>query len=135
VKNRKVNDFLHKVSYDLTQKYDTIIIEDLSVKRMSESNIKGLNREIRNSCLSRFVQFLGYKANRLIKVNPVNTSKMCNQCGKLHNMPLSKRTLECECGNIDDRDINAAKNILCLGRACLLQDSTVTPLREALTFR
>jgi putative transposase len=117
---RKTSDFLHKVSHDLTQQYDTIIIEDLNLKKMSESNIKGLNRELRNSCLARFVEFLTYKARRLIKVNPANTSKMCNQCGRMHNMPLSKRQLNCECGNIEDRDINAAKNILCLGRAYLL---------------
>jgi len=135
VKNRKINDFLHKVSKDLTQRYDTIVIEDLSLKKMSESKVKGLNREIRNSCLSQFVEFLQYKSNRLIKVNPVNTSKMCNKCGKLHSMPLSKRTLECSCGNVDDRDINAAKNIFCLGQAYLLQDSTVVQLQEALTFR
>jgi len=121
VKKRKVNDYLHKVSRRLTQKYDTLVVEDLTVKKMSETDATGLNREIRNSCLSRFLGFLGYKANHLIKVNPYNTSKRCNKCGRLHKMPLSQRTLKCECGNVDDRDINAAKNILCLGQAYLVE--------------
>lgn len=136
-KKRKTNDFLHKVSKRLTQQYDTIVVEDLSVKKMSESKATGLNREIRNSGLSRFLGYLGYKAGLLVKVDPYNTSKRCCVCGKIHNMPLSKRTLHCECGNVMDRDINAAKNILCLGQACLaekLSGTAATP-REAPAFR
>ena len=120
VKTRKINDFLHKVSKHLTQTYDTIIIEDLTLKQMSESEFKGLNRELRNSCLARFIDYLTYKAHLLIKVNPSNTSRLCNSCGRINKMPLSQRTMRCSCGNIDDRDVNAAKNILCLGRAYLL---------------
>jgi putative transposase len=133
-KVRKTNDFLHKVSRRLTLKYDTIVIEDLTLKKMSESNIRGLNRELRNSCLARFIYYLSYKAERLIKVNPMNTSKMCNRCGRIHDMPLSKRTLVCECGNVVDRDVNAAQNILCLGRAYLLNliDSTAILTQEVL---
>ena len=95
VKNRKQRDFLHKISYDLSQKYDTIIIEDLKLKKMSESGARGLNRELRNSCLGQLISFLEYKSNQVIKVNPFNTSKKCNNCGKIHNMPLSERIMIC----------------------------------------
>jgi putative transposase len=136
-KKRKTNDFLHKVSKRLTQQYDTIVVEDLSVKKISESKATGLNREIRNSGLSRFLGYLEYKAGLLVKVDPYNTSKRCCVCGKIHNMPLSKRTLHCECGNVMDRDINAAKNILCLGQARLAEklSGTAAPPREAPAFR
>lgn len=39
------------------------------------------------------------------------SSKTCCVCGQLHDMPLSKRTMACGCGNIMDRDLNAAKNL------------------------
>jgi len=43
------------------------------------------------------------------------SSKTCSECGQLHDMSLSKRTMECDCGNIMDRDLNAARNILARG--------------------
>ena len=134
VKNRKVSDFLHKVSKNLSRTYDTIIVEDLNLKEMSESKITGLNRELRNSQVAKLMSYLSYKANRVIKVNPKNTSKICNNCGKIHKMPLWNRELKCECGYKEDRDINAAKNIYCLGRAFLITGRTVA-IQEAITFR
>jgi putative transposase len=134
MKNRKVTDYLHKISKNLTSKYDTIFCEDLSLKRMSESNITGLNRGLRNSGLSTFISYLNYKSKQLIKVNPRNTSKTCNRCGNIIDMPLHKRTYQCTCGYVEDRDINAAKNIHCLGQA-ILNGYTEITLQEALTFR
>ena len=116
-KNRKQVDFLHKISYGLSQEYDTVVVEDLNLKKMSESESTGLNRELRNSSLGKLISYLEYKCNHLIKVNPYNTSKKCHNCGRIHNMPLSNRTMNCDCGYIGDRDINAALNILCLGQA------------------
>ena len=37
-------------------------------------------------------------------------------------MPLGKRTMECDCGNIMDRDLNAARNILARGLDTLQPD-------------
>jgi len=119
VKDLKINDFLHKVSKYLSSQYDTIFCEDLNLKDMSESEITGLNRELRNSQLGKFLSYLEYKTNHLVKVNPINTSKMCCKCGKIHEMKLSNRTMICECGYVEDRDINAAKNIYCLGQAII----------------
>jgi transposase len=50
------------------------------------------------------------------------TSKPCSQCGQLHDMPLGKEVMDCDCGNVMDRDLNAAINIDFLGRAALLRD-------------
>lgn len=133
-KTRKINDFQHRVSKILSQKYDTIVVEDLKLKKMSETDKTGLNRELRNSKISHFIELLTYKANRILKVNPMNTSKTCNSCGRIHKMPLNIRTMHCVCGNIDDRDVNAAKNILCLGQAiisgiCTVQATIQTALK------
>jgi hypothetical protein len=38
--------------------------------------------------------------------------KMCSRCGQLHDMPLAKRTMVCDCGLTLDRDTNSAVNIL-----------------------
>lgn len=136
VKNRKIEDFLHKVSKNLSSKYDTIFCEDLSLKKMSESDITGINRELRNSQLAKFTSYLQYKTNNLVKVNPRNTSKTCNNCGKMIDMPLYKREYHCTCGYKEDRDINAAKNVFCLGQAILEGACTESlTIQEALLFR
>ena len=120
VKTRKTNDVLHKVSKDLSRKFDTVFVEDLSVKQMSESKATGRNRMVRNSCMSRFLDMLKYKMNQVIEVNPKDTSQTCSYCHhKLDKkLPLHNRTFVCpHCGLTIDRDHNAAVNILQLGLA------------------
>jgi putative transposase len=72
---------------------------------------------------SAFVSMLEYKAKlsgreftRIGRWEP--TSQMCSECGaKDGPKPLSVREWECRaCGAVHDRDVNAAKNILALGR-------------------
>ncbi|NDG88376.1 MAG: hypothetical protein EBY15_10590 [Gammaproteobacteria bacterium] len=52
-------------------------------------------------------------------------------------MPLSVRTMECDCGNVMNRDLNAAKNLEQYGRHSLLgdlkrtQESSQSELRSA----
>jgi putative transposase len=135
VKNRKINDFLHKVSKNLSSKYDTIICENLSAKKMSESKITGLNRELRNSQLANLISKIQYKSQNIVFVNPRNTSKTCNSCGNIQDTPLHIREYVCRCGYKEDRDINAAKNIFCLGQAILETRCSELTLQEALSFR
>ena len=136
VKNRKINDFQHKVSKSLSSIYDTIFIEKLNMKQMSEGKITGLNRELRNAKISSFIDKLKYKTKKVIEVNPRNTSKTCNNCGRINKMPLYKRTYICECSYKEDRDVNAAKNIICLGQAMLAGVCTVeATIQEAFPFR
>lgn len=137
-KVRKINDYQHKVSKRLSSTYDTIYAEDLSVKSMSEGKWTNLNKSIRNAKLAQFLLFLGYKTNHLVLVNPRNTSKTCNLCGKIHtDLKLSDRTITCSCGTVYDRDENAAKNVFCLGQAILDHPEYVglMTIQEALTFR
>lgn len=137
-KVRKINDYQHKVSKRLGSTYDTIYAEDLSVKSMSEGKWTNLNRSIRNAKLAQFLSFLGYKTNHLVLVNPKNTSKTCNECGKIHfDLKLSDRTITCSCGKVYDRDENAANNVFCLGQAMMARPSYVgsMTIQEALAFR
>jgi len=138
-KVRKISDYQHKVSKRLSSKYDTIYAENLNSKTMSEGKWRNLNKAIRNAKLATFLNYLSYKANNLVLVNPYNTSKTCNSCGHVHqNLKLSDRVITCQCGVQYDRDENAAKNVFCLGQAISGLDpkySESITIQEALTFR
>jgi hypothetical protein len=41
-------------------------------------------------------------------VEAKNTTKECSRCHKINDMPIWKRTMECSCGNTEDRDIDAS---------------------------
>ncbi|BBL68865.1 RNA-guided endonuclease InsQ/TnpB family protein [Methanoculleus chikugoensis] len=117
----QIKDFQHKLSKKIVEntRANTILVGDLSVKQMPRSRqaTPGLNRATQNTGhLSRFIRFLTYKATlagkRVIKIDEQNTTKACCVCGALHDMPLWKRVIECECGNTMDRDRNSAVNIM-----------------------
>lgn len=72
-------------------------------------------------------QFIEYKAalrgGTVVVIDRfAPSSKMCSVCGQLHEMPLEKRFMVCECGNAMDRDLNAAQNILTFGLDTLTPD-------------
>ncbi len=54
---------------------------------------------------------------RVVLVNPYGTSQRCSGCGEAVAKSLSVRVHECpHCGLVLDRDLNAARNILWIGR-------------------
>lgn len=64
---------------------------------------------------------IAYKAEsaggRLLKVDPRNTTQNCSQCGEYVKKSLSDRMHSCPyCGLVMDRDLNASKNVLKIGR-------------------
>ena len=82
-----------------------------------------LAKSVGDAGWSSFVSMLEYKAklhgrdfHRIGRWEP--TSQVCSACGvKDGPTPLSVRGWECAaCGAVHDRDLNAAKNILALGR-------------------
>jgi putative transposase len=120
-RSNQIKDIQHKLSRKMIDntKANTIIVGDLDVKEMSQSKMatKGLNRSTQNNgYLSQFVGFLTYKASlagkKVIEIDERYTSKTCYVCGKRHDMPLWKRTIECDCGNVIDRDRNSSINIM-----------------------
>lgn len=119
--SNQIRDFQHKLSRKMIDntRANTIIIGDLNVKEMpkSEKATPGLNRSTQNNgYISRFVRFLTYKAKlagkKVIEIDERNTSNRCYVDGKEHDMPLWKRTMECDCGNVIDRDRNSVINIM-----------------------
>ncbi|WP_374709404.1 zinc ribbon domain-containing protein [Desmospora profundinema] len=67
------------------------------------------------------VQYTTYKAEsagkRVVLVNPHHTSQRCSSCGEIVKKTLAERVHRCPfCGYEQDRDINAAINILQLAK-------------------
>ncbi|WP_088361908.1 RNA-guided endonuclease InsQ/TnpB family protein [Bacillus cereus] len=107
-------DFLHKISFRLTNTYGVICVEDLKIKNMVRN--RHLAKSIHDAGWGMFRNFLSYKAEqnggRLVLVKPHYTSQNCSKCEKTVKKSLSVRTHVCKhCGTILDRDHNAAINI------------------------
>jgi putative transposase len=82
----------------------------------------GLNKSIRDAGWRHFLTILAYTAacagKRVEAVNPAYTTQDCSGCGNRAQLSLSVRTHVCtRCGQILDRDENAASNILWLGQS------------------
>jgi len=108
-------DFLHKLTTQQVKTYGLIGVESLNMQGMMKNH--HLAKSISDASWSMYMRMLAYKAEsagcKLSMVASKNTTRQCNRCGGLQDMPLSKRIYECQsCGLVEDRDVNAAKNIL-----------------------
>ncbi len=121
--SNQLKDFQHKISKVVVThtKANTLIVGDLAVKHMARKkklkNQKTLSYSLQNTGhISRFVQFLTYKAEKIgkkiIKIDEKNTTKICCVCGLKKNRKLSERYIKCNCGIQMDRDLNSAINIM-----------------------
>jgi putative transposase len=115
-------DFLEKLSTDLVRKHSVVCLEDLNVSGM-----------VQNHCLARAIGRQGWRMLRTKveskcarygrEVRIVNqwapTSQVCSGCGhRWGKLSLGVREIVCaECGDVHDRDINAAKNVEAAGLA------------------
>jgi putative transposase len=97
-----------------------IVIEDLNVKGMLKNH--RLAKAIQNNRLSEIRRQLEYKCNwygvkLIIADRFYPSSKLCSDCGhKKVDLKLSDRVYRCaECGNVMDRDLNAAINLMQYG--------------------
>lgn len=122
---RQRKDYLSKITTEIVQSYDVIVIEDLKESRMTHNH--KLARAIANAGWYAFGQMLAYKCafygKTLIRINPAYTSQICSECGVSNGRLglnaygwLKVREWDCPvCGAHHDRDINAAQNILNIG--------------------
>ena len=119
------NDFLHKTSSMLSKNHATIIIEDLKVSKMSQSNKTTLNKSILDQGWGEFRRQLEYKQSwlggRVLAVLPYNTSRTCLACDHVSaNNRKTQSSFECvECGFTENADLVGAINILRAGHARL----------------
>ena len=114
-------DFHHKTALRLAREYGAIAVEDLDTRGLVGQSSTGLAKSITDAAWGRFLATLGAKAEeagrRFAKVPPRGTSSTCSACGRVEPKALSERVHRCPCGLVLDRDHNAARNVLRLGRS------------------
>lgn len=138
IRNQR-QDFLHKGSRKLVNRYQVMVFEDLHTKNLIKrpkpkrdeetghyvSNgaaaKAGLNKSISDAGWGQFVQVCSYKAawagRMLVQVDPRYTSQTCPNCGNVRKKTLEERWHSCACGAEMDRDTASAKVILDQGYA------------------
>ena len=113
-------NFCHQVSTAIIRENQAVYVEDLCVAGLARTR---LAKSIYDAGWSVFIRMLEYKAVRYGRVygkvgrfEP--TSQVCSACGvKDGPKPLHIRQWTCAaCGTMHDRDVNAARNVLALGR-------------------
>lgn len=112
--SRQREEFAKEKALRLIQSNDLIAYEDLKLKNLvrNQKLAKSIN-DAAWSQLRKWIEYFGVKYSKLtIAVAPQYTSQECFSCGKRIKKSLSVRTHVCECGYCEDRDINAALNIL-----------------------
>ena len=118
---KKINDkkqhYLHQVSNTLINENQVICMEDLNVKGMLRNH--KLAESIQEMNFGEFKRILEYKANwynrKIVYVDRFYpSSKTCHNCGYINkDLKLSDRQWVCpQCGEVIERDYNAALNIL-----------------------
>jgi putative transposase len=114
-KNNQLKDFHHKTANSLIKKYEIIGVEALSLKDMNEQRY--YRQQIQQMGYRRFIDILTYKCedngvllHKAHKYYP--SSKTCSVCGSIKKtFPLSQKVYSCDCGNVINRDMNAAINL------------------------
>jgi len=130
--NNARNELLHKLSKAIIDENQVVVVEDINVKGLMQSN---LAKSISDSSWSKFLTYLRYKAEwyrrTLIQVDKFfPSSKLCYCCGyKKEDLALHERTWVCPvCGKAHDRDVNASINLYLVG----LERPEVKPVEHAL---
>lgn len=103
-------DWLHKLSREICNQYETVVVEDINLQTMAKMYH---GKVVGDQGFGMLRQMISYKGH-LEKVNPKNTSKTCHCCGFVNpKVKVGVNKWECpNCGINHDRDINAALNIL-----------------------
>ena len=115
-------DYLHKSSTMLVKKNALIVVGDLSAKKLVKTKMAKSVLDTGFSALKTMLKYKCENAGVLFEeVNERFTTQICSCCGEITTgspkgrADLRTRVWECECGSINQRDLNSAKNILALG--------------------
>ncbi len=108
------SDWFWKLAHELTDKFDILCFETLSLKGMQRL----WGRKISDLAFGEFLQILEWVAQKKGKLivfiaRWYPSSKTCSACGHvLENLDLSVREWRCpSCQSVNGRDENAARNI------------------------
>ena len=116
-------DALHKFSRSIVDHYQNIIAGDVSSRQLVKTRMAKSVLDSGWGMLKGFLEYKSQQAARTFKVvSERNTSVTCSTCGCLTGPRgvngLMVRSWVCsDCGELHDRDVNAARNIL-IGSRC-----------------
>jgi putative transposase len=113
--SRQRREFAVRTARTLVTSSDVIVYEDLKVSNLVKNH--KLAKSISDVAWYMFTTWVNYFAKihgvHVMSVAPHFTSQDCSGCGERVKKSLSTRTHKCpNCGLIEHRDLNAAKNIL-----------------------
>ena len=107
---------LHQTTSEIVKREPSFIcIEDLNVKGMMKNG--HLSKAVQQQGFYEFRRQIEYKSawnniSVIIADRFFPSSKMCSCCGSIKkDLKLSDRIYKCECGNVVDRDYQAALNL------------------------
>ena len=110
------HDHLHHITSEIVKREPSFIcIEDLNVKGMMKN--RHLSKAVQQQGFYEFRRQMEYKSKWnniqvIIADRFFPSSKLCSCCGKIKkDLKLSERIYKCECGNVVDRDLQAALNL------------------------
>ena len=112
-------DFIHQIVHEINLSYDSVTLENLNMnfpkknKRLSAAVRRKPYYLLKEALINKFSQY-GKKIYLVGTSYP--STQTCYQCGYVRKgeekMKLGEHTYHCKnCGHIDDRDENAAKNL------------------------
>ncbi|MCL6753001.1 transposase [Nostoc sp. CCCryo 231-06] len=113
--SRQRKDFAVKTARCVVRSSDLVAYEDLKVRNMVRN--RHLAKSISDAAWTQFREWVEYFGRvfgvATVAVPPHYTSQNCSNCGQTVKKTLSTRTHVCpHCGHTQDRDWNAARNIL-----------------------
>ena len=136
IDNRK-RDWLHKITHDLSTRYDAVILEELNIKGMQQFN-SGLSKSVTlDFSWYQFCNYLNYKMDwkgkHFVLIDRFfPSSKLCSACGQITNdLTLNDRIWTCHyCGVTHRRDTNASVNIKGEGIRILQEELGITLITD-----
>lgn len=104
-------DYLHKISRELANNYQTVFVEDLKISEMLQSRV--YSKAITDASWSKFIEYLSYKTD-VIKVDARYTSQECNNCGYISKENRKTQSnFQCvKCNHEGNADFEASLTIL-----------------------
>lgn len=133
-------DFLHKASTTIADRFGLIVVGNVSANWQMVTN----GKSAADASWASFRNMLRYKAiargATYVDGSEYLTTQTCSDCGSIGGPKgtegLGIREWTCDCGAEHDRDVNAARNILRLGRQALAEGAlSSAKQREASSFR
>ena len=119
-------NYLHQTTSEIIKREPSFIcIENLNVSGMMKN--KHLSKAVQQQSFYEFRRQIEYKSawnniTVIIADRFFPSSKMCSRCGAIKkDLKLSDRIYKCECGNVIDRDFQAALNLKQYGENVLKQ--------------